>query len=105
MIKEFLTALVVGFLLFEFIEHVIFPLVWLFLRRRRGSQCGKEGMVGKIVKVNSWVKGEGSVLVEGELWKAKSDDPLQPEDKAFVQEVDGLVLKVGITKNINDSSA
>jgi membrane-bound ClpP family serine protease len=98
MITEILTALVAGYILFEVIEHVVFPLVWLLIRRRKSSPCGKEGMIGKEVQVRSWDGGEGCVFVEGELWSAVSSDQLNPGDKAFIQEVEGLVLKIVASK-------
>ncbi len=94
MITYAIAVLIAGYLLFELIEHVLFPLVWVFAARNRKSPCGTEGMLGKMVQVRSWQDGEGRVFIEGELWNASSDDHLQPGDKAVVQEVQGLVLKI-----------
>lgn len=94
MTTNLLTVLIVGIVLFEIIEHILFPLVWSFVIRNRRSLCGIEGMQGKDVEVKSWQGGEGRVFVDGELWKAESDDHLKPGDRAVVQKVDGLVLKV-----------
>jgi len=99
MITHILTVLIVGYILFELIEHVLFPLVWSFVIRNRKSLCGNEGMLGKMVEVRSWQDGEGRVLVDGELWNAASDDHLQPGDRAIVQRVDGLVLKIASSKS------
>ena len=99
MITDILTVLVIGYVIFELIEHVLFPLVWSFAARNRKSLCGNEGMLGKEVEVSSWQGGEGRVLVDGELWNAGSGDLLQPGDKAFVQKVDGLVLKIASSRN------
>jgi membrane protein implicated in regulation of membrane protease activity len=94
MITRLLTILIAGFILFELIEHVLFPLLWSFVTRNRKSLCGNDGMLGKIVEVRSWRDGEGRVLVDGEIWNAASDDHLQSGDRAVVQEVNGLVLKI-----------
>jgi membrane-bound serine protease (ClpP class) len=99
MLTYILTILIVGYILFELVEHVLFPLVWSLVTRNRKSLCGKEGMLGKMVEVRSWQDGEGRVLVAGELWNAASDDHLQPGDRAIVQRVDGLVLKIASSKS------
>jgi len=99
MITHIITVLIAGYILFEVIEHVLFPLVWLFVARNRKSPCGREGMLGKMVEIRCWQGGEGRVLVDGELWMAASDDHLKPGDMALVQKVDGLVLKIASAKS------
>jgi membrane-bound ClpP family serine protease len=98
MLTYILTILIVGYIFFELAEHVVFPLVWGFAGRNRQSRCGKDGMLGKTVEVRFWEGAEGRVVVEGELWKAASNEHLQPGDRAVVQQVDGLVLKIASSK-------
>jgi membrane protein implicated in regulation of membrane protease activity len=43
--------------------------------------------------------GEGRVFFEGELWMTVSGDPLGPGDKAVVQKLEGLVLKIASSKD------
>jgi membrane protein implicated in regulation of membrane protease activity len=99
MITNILTILIIGFILFEVIEHILFPLVWSFVARNRRSRCGIDGMLGKVVEVKEWCDGQGRVLVEGELWKATSCDPQRPGDRAVVQGVDGLVLRIAVSSS------
>jgi membrane protein implicated in regulation of membrane protease activity len=94
MITNILTILIAGFILFEVIEHVLFPLVWSVVARNRRSRGGIDGMLGKVVEVKKWCNGQGRVFVDGEIWKATSCDPQRPGDKAVVQGVDGLVLRI-----------
>lgn len=94
MIIKILTILVIGFVLFELIEHILFPLIWTIVNRKRRSVCGVENMVGKVVEVKKWQRTEGRVFVDGELWMAVSDGPLLPGDKAIVDKVEGLILSV-----------
>lgn len=89
-----LAILIVGIVLFELIEHILFPLVWAFVARNRKSPCGVDGIPGKLVEVKDWRDGRGQVLLEGELWNAVCSAPLRPGDTAVVQKVDGLVLTV-----------
>ncbi len=94
MIKNMLIALIVAFVLFEIIEHVVVPLVGFLLGRKRRSISGVEGMVGKVVKVKQWNTTEGQVFVNGELWRANCGIPLVKGDKAIIHSVEGLTLKV-----------
>ena len=94
MIKTIILTLVVGVLLFELIEHVVFPLFWFIKERKRRSVCGVSGMSGKVGEVKQWKKNEGKVFVNGELWKAVSEVPLLPGDRVVIQNVEGLTLEV-----------
>jgi len=94
MIKAIILTLVVGVLLFELIEHVVFPLFWFIKERKRRSVCGVSGMSGKVGEVKQWKKNEGKVFVNGELWKAVSEVPLLPGDRVVIQKVEGLTLEV-----------
>ncbi len=92
--KSTIIILAIGFLLFEFIEHVIFPLIWFIKDRKRKSVCGVTGMLGKVGEIKQYQQTEGQVFVNGELWRALSDVPLLPGDKVIIQAVDGLTLRV-----------
>ena len=94
MIKTIILTLVVGVLLFELIEHVVFPLFWFIMGRKRKSVCGVSGMLGKVGEVKQWKKNEGKVFVNGELWQAVSEIPLLPGDRVVIQKVEGLTLEV-----------
>ena len=99
MAKEVIITLVIGFIVFEFIEHVVFPLFWSVKNRKKRSVCGVTGMLGNVAKVKQWEKTEGQVFINGELWRAVSDVPLSPGDRAVIQHMEGLILKV---KPLND---
>ncbi len=92
--KNVIMILVIGFIVFEFIEHVIFPLFWYIKNRKKRSICGLTGMLGKVADVKQWQTSEGRVFVNGELWKAVSDVSLSTGDKAIIQNVEGLILRV-----------
>ena len=86
--------LVTGIILFELIEHVVFPLFWFIKNRKRKSVCGVSSMLGKEAEVKQWQKNEGKVFLKGELWNAVSEVPLLPGDRVVIQNVDGLTLSV-----------
>jgi len=89
-----LTIFVILFVLFELIEHIVFPLVWSIIVRNKKPLIGIESMVGKDSKVERWEGTNGIVFINGELWKATSDGPLLPGDKAIIEKVYGLLLSV-----------
>ena len=101
MIKTIILTLVIGVLLFELIEHVVFPLFWFIMGRKRKSVCGVSGMLGKVGEVKQWKKNEGKFFVSGELWKAVSEVPLLPGDRVVIQKVEGLTLEVNYWKDEN----
>ena len=101
MIKTIILTLVIGVVLFELIEHVVFPLFWSIMGRKRKSVCGVTAMLGKVGEVKQWQKNEGKVFVNGELWQAVSDVPLLRGDRVVIQKVEGLTLEVNYWKDEN----
>ncbi len=99
-IKNIIVILVIGFILFEVIEHIAIPIVFYFIKRKKRSVTGIESLLGEVVEVREWKEKEGQVFIKGELWRAVSDVPLMTGGKATVQNVDGLTLKV---KSIDES--
>lgn len=93
-IADILTVIVIIVVLYELIEHVIFPLAWSIIFHNRKHLSGIESMIGKEIEVKKWQDTNGMVLINGELWKATSDHQLLPGDKAIIEKVDGLLLRV-----------
>lgn len=70
-------------------------LSWFGARTRRVPvTTGVEALVGATGVVRSALAPAGMVLVEGELWEAVADTPLEPGARVRVVAVDGLTLKV-----------
>ena len=65
-------------------------LVLLRWSRRRRAVTGAEALVGQTAVVSSATQ----VRVAGELWEARSDEPLVPGEEVEVTAVDGLTLRV-----------
>ncbi|MGD8535560.1 MAG: NfeD family protein [Candidatus Aminicenantes bacterium] len=101
MILKIFLFILLAYLLFELIEHVIIPLFWLILKKKRRPVTGDSGLIGEVGEVKEWNNTEGRVFVHGELWWATSEEPLSPGDKAVVQTVKGLTLKVKPLKKTN----
>jgi len=70
----------------------------LILRtQRRPAYSGREALIGERGIAKTDVGGEGTVLVEGELWRASATDPASPigaGQPVRVVSVDGLHLTV-----------
>jgi len=93
-VKRVIIAIVIAFIAFELIEHVVLPLIWFFKDKNKKSKYGVTGMVGKVVEVKRWNKTEGQVTINGELWRAVCDVPLTVGDKAKIIDITGLTLKL-----------
>ncbi|HZX97809.1 MAG TPA: nodulation protein NfeD [Myxococcales bacterium] len=66
-------------------------LVWkLSSSARQPLKAGGYSLIGEVGEV----RDEGTVLVAGELWKARSTEPLNPGSRARVLAVNGLTLEV-----------
>ncbi len=65
-------------------------LVLLRWSRRRRAATGAEALVGRTAVVSSL----GQVKVAGELWEARSTEPLAVGEEVEVTAVEGLTLEV-----------
>ncbi|HAR99309.1 MAG TPA: serine protease [Syntrophus sp. (in: bacteria)] len=72
-------------------------VIGLVVKAHRGRRyTGAEGMAGLEGRAVTEVGPEaGTVLVKGEYWQARSDEPIAPDRKIRVIRVDGLRLHVG----------
>ena len=79
-----------------FITAALFVLVIsLLLRsRKRPVVTGKEALLGAMGEALAWQQDEGRVRVQGEIWRARSSQPLEPGTRVKVVNREGLVLFV-----------
>jgi len=94
MVKEIIIALFVGIIVFEIIEHIVFPFIWLVLQKRKKSVHDLSSLIGQVGEIKQWKDLEGKIFINGETWNAKSDAPLSHGDKATIEKVEGFVLTV-----------
>ena len=57
-------------------------------------------MIGKVVEIKRWNKSEGQILVNGVLWNAVCEMPLQEGSKAVILDIEGLTLKLKPYENL-----
>lgn len=66
--------------------------------RQRRVRTGAEGIVGHIGVVRNWVDSDGSVALDGSLWRARrsvlQEDDLHAGDQVVVERLNGLTLCV-----------
>ena len=92
--SDWLVVLLVCFVAYELVEHVVFPLYWAVKNRNRASACGPDAMVGKEGLAKHWSGLQGKVTLGNELWNARSESEISPGSKVIVAAVDGLTLVV-----------
>jgi membrane-bound serine protease (ClpP class) len=90
-------GLVFGLAFVEFLAGIIAVTIALRYRKIR-STTGKETLPGQKAKVLKWSGNSGTVLIEGENWRAMSETPLelQPDQEVTVLDVEGLTLKITV---------
>jgi membrane-bound serine protease (ClpP class) len=74
----------------DFGETILF---WAWSRRRR-ARVGVETLVGRTAVVVSRLGPDGRVKLDGELWGARSETPVETGAEVVIGAVDGLTLVV-----------
>ena len=58
------------------------------------ATTGRAGMVGLQGVAKTELAPGGTVLVSGELWKARAEESIEPGEEVTVESVKGLTLRV-----------
>jgi hypothetical protein len=66
-LNNIIITVVIAFLVYEFVEHVAFHLIWFIKNRNKKSNCGVTGMIGKVVEIKRRDETEGKVLLWSQL--------------------------------------
>jgi membrane protein implicated in regulation of membrane protease activity len=74
----------------DFGETLFFWARW----RRRKARVGVETLVGRTAVVVSRLELDGRVKIDGELWGARSETPVETGAEVVIRGVDGLTLVV-----------
>jgi membrane-bound serine protease (ClpP class) len=74
---------------------IMFGIVRSVMKAHKGTVVtGSEGLIGLIGTAYSDISQTGKVKVRGELWNAKSGEPIKKNDPVEVVSVEGLTLTV-----------
>lgn len=92
--KKWILTAIVGYLIFEAIEHLFLTLYWTIKNRGRVPACGPDAMPGRRCVVKQWQGTRGKVSYQNELWHAECAIALQPGSEARILAIDGLTLTV-----------
>jgi len=78
---------------------LVIAIVWGIRAHRRQVSAGREDLIGKTAEVKTALNPKGTVLIEGELWMAVSEDcQAEPGDEAVITKVDRLTVWVTKSK-------
>jgi membrane protein implicated in regulation of membrane protease activity len=92
--ENFVYFILIVFVLYELVEHVIIPVLGYFWGRRSSQHKPDNGMVGKLATVIEWKAGKGLVRVNGEFWQAFGPGSLSRESLVIIENIEGLKLRV-----------
>ncbi|KPK23395.1 MAG: hypothetical protein AMJ70_03585 [Dehalococcoidia bacterium SG8_51_3] len=74
---------------------LVITIVWGIRAHRRKVSAGREELIGRIAEVKTTLNPKGTVLIEGELWAAISEDgQFEPGDEVAITKVDRLTVWV-----------
>ena len=90
-IINFLTAALIGAAMAVIFAVVVSKIVKAQLTQ---PKVGAEALIGKRGKVITPLNPEGMIMVEGEYWKAMSQQPIEDGEEVEVVCAEGLMLKV-----------
>ncbi|MGA8017414.1 MAG: hypothetical protein WBV95_02640 [Desulfobacterales bacterium] len=94
--KYGLITVLICIVIYEIFEHLILPLFWMILYRKRKSSSGPSGMIGKKCLVKKWDGNSGKVQVGSEL-----DDQEYHRDDVMVSGQDIIFDAENATSNDN----
>ena len=78
---------------------LVITIVWGIRAHRRQVSAGREDLIGKTAEVKTALNSKGTVLIEGELWIAISEDcQAEPGDEVVITKVDRLTVWVTKSK-------
>jgi membrane-bound serine protease (ClpP class) len=90
-IWPFATALPVYLVILLLSAFVYFAMIRAM---HRPVVTGAGGLIGQIADVSDTNGHEGHVHVHGEIWRAVSDDLVEPGGKAVIVRIDGMTLEI-----------
>ncbi len=93
-VEKLFAGIVCAVVAFEVCEHVIFPVLFRWKMRDRPPRTGLEALVGRRARVMDWDGRTGTVMVDGERWKASGSSSLAPGDQVRITEARSLTLTV-----------
>ncbi|MCF8470635.1 MAG: nodulation protein NfeD [Parvibaculum sp.] len=79
------------------IAILVFLIGYTWRALRAPVTTGAQGLMGATARVLEWADGSGFVWAQGERWQARGPKSLTPQTIVYIDDVDGLTLKVSET--------
>ncbi|WP_045210916.1 NfeD family protein [Desulfonatronovibrio magnus] len=75
---------------------VLLLLAYLIGKSQLAPKTSTSGITQDIVKIINWKGREGQVRVRGEIWKARSDEPveLEPGQEVNIDRIEGMTIHI-----------
>jgi len=97
--EKILITVVAVFLFYEFLEHVVLPLLGFSFRKKRPLKIGRDALIGKGAEVVDWKGKSGMVRLNGEYWQAFGEKSFTVGKTVRVDNIQGLKLSVTLYEN------
>ena len=78
---------------------------WIRFLRRYRVTTGAEGLIGERAEVIARCAPDGRVRMRGEIWNARSEEPLEVGERVRVTGVEGLLLRIEAAGNGTETSS
>ncbi|WP_405244043.1 NfeD family protein [Lentisalinibacter salinarum] len=78
---------------------LMWVIAYLLRLRRKGAVSGQEQILKEIAVAREDFADQGEVMLEGEIWTARTGEPVKKGQKLRVERIDGLVLDVSPAEN------
>src|SRR6056297_329658 len=82
---------------------LMWVIAYLLRLRRKGAVSGQEQILKEIAVAREDFEDQGEVMLEGEIWTARTSAPVKKGQKLRVERIDGLVLDVSPAENESDT--
>ena len=84
------------------VAFLVIAIIWGIRAHQRPVSAGREELIGKIAEVKTVMNPKGTVLIQGELWTAISEEGIaEPGDEVVITKVDHLKIWVTKSKEVN----
>jgi membrane-bound serine protease (ClpP class) len=82
---------------------LMWVIAYIVRLRRKGAVSGQEQILKEIAVAREDFTDQGAVMLEGEVWTARTSAPVKKGQKLRVERIDGLVLDVSPAGNESDT--
>lgn len=82
---------------------LMWVIAYLLRLRRKGAVSGQEQILKDVAIAREDFTDQGEVMLEGEIWSARTDAPVKQGQKLRIERIDGLLLHVTPLGDTNET--